>query len=120
MGLQAALDEFRNFESTLESMSMKIGGVEKVVATSIVNKLINPYLPDVNIIIEGFTLDMNLGFISPEGSKETWDADTIIKLYKLLPRFLNEFNNKLIKCMEKDIENKIETFKTFIFVNSFN
>ena len=64
MGLQAALDEFRNFESTLESMSMKIGGVEKIVATSIVNKLINPYLPDVNIIIEGFTLDMNLGFIA--------------------------------------------------------
>jgi len=128
MGLTESLNEFTNFLQSLDEMKQKLEAFLNMVRLVVERRLINPNVPSKEICIEGYVLDINsirlylkVG-ISDRDKKDnvnsTMDAEEILKLYKLLPQFMEAFFQLTIDSSKKEIDERLKKFESFIFEHS--
>lgn len=128
MGLTESLNEFTSFLQSLDEMKQKLEAFLNMVRLAVEKRLVNPNVPSKEICIEGYVLDINsirlylkVG-MSDRDKKDnvsnTMDAEEILKLYKLLPRFMEAFFQLTIDNSQKEIDERLKRFEAFVFEHS--
>ncbi len=51
-------------------------------------------------------------------ASRTMNVEEVVRLYKLLPRIIEEFSKILIDQINKDVEGRMKRFESFIFEHS--
>jgi len=128
MGLQDSFNEFKEFEASVEEMKEKISAFVYLVECSV--KLINPNVAMPEICVEGYVLSIpdhrlylkigvgNSNKNDTSKRSSTMNVEEIVRLYKLLPRILEEFSKIVIEQISNDVENRMKRFESFIFEHS--
>jgi len=125
MGLQEALNEFKEFETSVSEIKDRIIEFMALVQRSINPDcmLINSNIPTPDICIEGYVLEISSSklYLRSGTKKKNWrelNAEEIVKLYKILPQIIGKFSEVLIDHVSKDSESRMKRFESFIFEHS--
>jgi len=123
MGLQDSFNEFKEFEASVDEMRGKISAFIYLVECS--KNIINPNVAMPEICVEGYVLSipdhrlyLKSGVENSNKKDSTMNVEEVVRLYKLLPRIIEEFSKIIIDQISKDVEGRMKRFESFIFEHS--
>lgn len=130
MGLQEALNEFKEFETSVSEMKDRITEfmalVQRTTNPDCIQTggtLIKSNIPIPDICIEGYTLDISSSklYLRSGEKKKNWrdmNTEELVRLYKILPQIVGKFSEVLIDHISKDSESRMKRFESFMFEHS--